>query len=117
MSLHGLFQEYHDRVQFALIYIREAHPADGWGLGGGIPGLLLKAIGSKAATDVQDPRTIEERRAVAMDCETALQYGIRTYVDEVDDRVNNAYAAMPTSMKLIGDNGHVVYAGGREPES
>ena len=32
-----------------------------------------------------DPKTIEERRAVAGECETALQYGIRTYVDEMDD--------------------------------
>jgi hypothetical protein len=115
VSLHELFHKYHGRVQFALIYIREAHPADGWGLGGGIPGLVLKAVGSKAATDVHDPRTIEERRAVAMDCEAALQYGIRTYVDGIDDRVNKAYAAMPTRMYLIGENGRVAYAGGIGP--
>lgn len=59
-----------------------------------------------------DPKTIEERRAVAGECQTALQYGIRTYVDEMDDRVNDIYAAWPTRLYLVGLDGKVVYAGG-----
>jgi hypothetical protein len=98
-----------------MVYIREAHPVDGWWLGGGITGLALKAAGSKAATDVYDPKTIEERRAVAGDCKTALRYGIRTYVDEMDDRVNKAYAATPTRLYLVGVDGRVTYAGGLGP--
>jgi hypothetical protein len=35
---------------------------------------------------------IAERRAVAGDCQDALKYGISTYVDEIDDAVNKAYA-------------------------
>ena len=62
-----------------------------------------------------DPKTIAERRAVAGECETALQYGIRTYVDEMDDVVNTAYAAWPTRLYLIGLDGRVVYAGGLGP--
>jgi len=115
VSLHDLYKRYHDRVQFLVIYIREAHPIDGWWLGGGIMGLLLKLKRSKAATDVYDPKTIEERRAVAGRCEVALQYGIRTYVDEMDDAVNKAYAAWPTRLYLVGLDGHVVYAGGLGP--
>ncbi|NQT73421.1 MAG: hypothetical protein HQ553_11745 [Chloroflexi bacterium] len=30
MSLPDLYAKYHDRVQFLVIYIREAHPIDGW---------------------------------------------------------------------------------------
>lgn len=115
MSLHDLWAQYHDRVQFLMIYIREAHPIDGWWLGGGIMGLLLKLKRSKAATDVYDPKTIEERRAVAGRCEVALQYDIRTYVDEMDDAVNKAYAAWPTRLYLVGVDGRVVYAGGLGP--
>lgn len=88
---------------------------DGWWLGKGIPGLFLKLSGSKAAIDIIDPKTIEERRAVARRCEVALQYEIPTYVDEMDDRVNKAYAAWPTRLYLIGLNGRVVYAGGLGP--
>ncbi len=65
--------------------------------------------------DHYDPKTIEERRAVAGECETALEYGIRTYVDEMDDAVNHAYAAWPTRLYLIGLDGRVVYAGGLGP--
>lgn len=115
MSLRDLYEKYHDRVQFLVVYIREAHPVDGWWLGGGIPGLMLRLSGSKAAMDVYDPKTIEERRAVAGQCEDALRYGIRTYVDEMDDAVAGAYAAMPTRLYLIGLDGRVVYAGGMGP--
>ena len=115
MSLKDLYQQYHDRVVFLVIYIREAHPVDGWWLGGGAQGLMLKVSGSKAATDVYDPKTLEERRAVAGQCEDALRYGIRTYVDEMDDAVRNAYAASPTRLYLIDTEGRVEYAGGLGP--
>ena len=115
MRLQDLYVRYHDHVQFLLIYIREAHPVDGWWLGKGIPGLLLRLSRSKAATDVIDPKTIEERRAVAGQCEAALEHGIRTYVDDMDDAVNTAYAAAPTRLYLVGLDGRVAYAGGMGP--
>ena len=62
-----------------------------------------------------DPKTIEERQAVAGECETTLQYGVRTYVDEMDNRVNDSYAAWPTRLYLIGLDGTVVYGGGLGP--
>ena len=48
-------------------------------------------------------------------CEVALQYGIKTYVDEMDNAVSEAYASMPDRLYLIGTDGRVVYAGGRGP--
>lgn len=98
-----------------MIYIREAHPKDGWWLGDGPIGLMSISSTSKAATDVYDPKTIEERRAVAGQCEEIMKYGIRTYVDEMDDKVSEAYAAKPTRLYLIGVDGRVEYAGGLGP--
>ena len=115
MSLSNIYSKYHDRVQFLSIYIREAHPKDGWWLGGGLPGLFFKLTRTKAATDVYDPTTIKERRGVAGQCAETLQYEIRTYVDEIDDAVNQAYAAWPTRLYLVGMDGRVVYAGGLGP--
>jgi hypothetical protein len=111
VSLYDLFERYHDAVQFLMIYIREAHPVDGWWFGRGLSGLMLKLSRSKAATDIFDPKTIEERREVAGRCEKALQYGIQTYVDDMDDAVSKAYAALPTRLYLIGRDGLVDYAG------
>jgi hypothetical protein len=115
VSLRDLYVKYHDQVQFLIIYIREAHPVDGWWLGGAVAGQFLKAICSKAATDVYDPKTIEERQTVAGRCEVALQYDIQTYVDDMADTVSQAYAAMPTRLYLVGKDGRVVYAGGLGP--
>ena len=65
--------------------------------------------------DVHDPQTIKQRRQVAGTCETSLSYGVRTYVDEMDDAVNKAYAAWPTRLYLIDFDGVVVYAAGLGP--
>jgi hypothetical protein len=102
-------------VQFLSIYIREAHPRDGWWLGGGLVGKIVKLGIPKVATDIKDPKTIEERRSVAGQCQGSLQYGIRTYVDEMDDAVSKAYAAKPTRLYLVGFEGQVVYVGGPGP--
>ena len=115
MSLSELYEKYHQQVQFLNIYIREAHPVDGWWFGKGIPAAALKLIKSKVALDVYDPQTIEERRKVAGDCNDALQLGVRTYVDEMDDAVNKAYAGWPTRLYLIDNQGQVVYAAGLGP--
>ncbi len=77
--------------------------------------LVTKTIEFTAATDVYDPKTIEERQAVAGRCEVDLRYNIRTYVDEMDDAVSKAYAAFPTRLYLVGLDGRVVYAGGLGP--
>ena len=100
MSLRDLYEQYHDAVQFLMIYIREAHPTDGWYMG---------------RHDIRDHRSIVERRQVAGKCEVALQYGIPTLVDEMDDAVMTAYAAHPDRLYLLGVDGCVAYAGGRGP--
>ena len=115
VSLHELFEQYHERVEFLTIYIREAHPKDGWWLGGGVAGQMMKLSKTKAAFDVFDPQTIEERRQVAGQCQQMLQYDMPTLVDDMDDSVNKAYAAKPTRLYLIGMNGRVRYAGGLGP--
>ena len=119
MSLRDLYAHYNDRVQFLVIYIREAHPEDGWSLGklGGLGKRLGKLAGpaKHVQQGIYDPQTIEQRREVAGMCEVALQHGIRTYVDEMDDAVMTAYAAMPDRLYLVGLDGRVAYAGGPGP--
>ncbi len=115
MRLEDLYARYGDRVQFLNIYIREAHPVDGWWLGGGLPGFILRLTGSRAATDVVDPTTLVERQAVAARCQSALAFHIPTLVDGLDDAVGMAYAAWPTRLYLVGLDGRVAYAGGPGP--
>ncbi len=100
VSLRKLYEQYHDTVQFLMIYIREAHPTDGWYLG---------------KHHIRNHRSMDERREVAGQCEIALQYGIPTLVDEMDDAVMTAYAAFPDRLYLVDVDGRVAYAGGRGP--
>jgi hypothetical protein len=88
---------------------------DGWWFGRGLMNTLLNLSGSKASRNLYDPITLEERRGAAGDCEESLQFGIKTYVDEMDDPVNKAYAAWPTRLYLINIEGTVIYAGGLGP--
>jgi hypothetical protein len=115
VSLHEIYAEYHSQVQFIMIYIREAHPVDGWWFGGGVQGRLIERMYPKASTDLYDPTTIEERREAAGQCEEALKYGVRTYVDDMDDAVSKSYAAHPTRLYLVDVEGMVNYAGGLGP--
>ena len=80
--------------------MRQAHPPDSW---------------HTASHDIHDPTTIDERRGVAGQCETAMQYGIGTYVGEMDDAVITACAAHPDRLYLVDVDGRVAYAGGRGP--
>lgn len=115
MRLQDIYEQYHEEVQFLSIYIREAHPKDGWWLGRRLTRGLIRFYSPRVSMKHDDPQTIKERRAVAGECENALQYGLRTYVDEMDDEVNKMYAAWPTRLYLIGLDGRVVYAGGLGP--
>ena len=87
---------------------------DGWWFGGNFATRTM-AKRAGAAFDVRDPRTLEERRLVADRCETTLDYGFPTYVDDVDDEVSKAYAAKPTRLYFLDERGRVVYHGGLGP--
>jgi hypothetical protein len=115
VSLKKIHQKYREKAHFLYIYIREAHPVDGWWLGKGAFKTIIKLSRSKTALDTYDPTTLEERRAVAGQSEEALKYGINTYVDGMDDAVNQAYAAWPTRLYLVGLDGKVAYRGGLGP--
>jgi len=115
VSLGDLFRAYDQEVQFLNVYIREAHPIDGWSFGKGLVSRMMKRYAPGLITDLRDPQSVEERRGVAGACEITLLPNITTVVDEMDDRVNKSYAAKPTRLYLIGKNGRVVYAGGLGP--
>ncbi|RLD08075.1 MAG: hypothetical protein DRI65_03275 [Chloroflexota bacterium] len=115
MSIQEIYKQFKEEVQFLSIYIREAHPIDGWWMGRRLTKKLMLRMAPKVSMEHYDPKTIEERRAVAGECETALQYGVRTYIDEMDDHVNKTYAAWPTRLYLVGLDGKIVYGGGLGP--
>lgn len=100
-----MYQRYQDQVNFVAVYIREAHPTDGW---------RMKS-NDRAGVAVEQPTTTEQRRAVAATCCAALEMSMPLVVDEIDDRVGKAYSAFPDRLYLVDRTGRVAYRGGRGP--
>ena len=86
------------------VYLREAHPTDGW-VGGN----------DKVGISIAQPTSFADRCKVADRCCSSLKVTIPMVVDELDDRVGIAYSGMPDRLYLIDSNGRVAYKGGRGP--
>ena len=117
MRLVELYEQYGDRVEFMVVYVREAHPTDKWWLAESRTLQTAFALsGSLARTDVREPETLDERRRIAGSCfETLFEAKVPVFVDSMDDRVSTLYTAKPTRIYLIDEDGRVVYNPGIGP--
>jgi Iodothyronine deiodinase len=104
-GLQELYDRFGDEVAFFVVYIREAHPEDGWVLSGN----------REEGIAVADPASAEERAAVGESCVSRYAIRIPTLVDGVDDAVARAYGGWPDRLYLIGREGRVAFQGGEGP--
>jgi hypothetical protein len=104
-NIEKLYERYKDRASFFLIYVREAHPSDGWWM------LSNQRVG----VDLPQPTTDPERQAVAQTCRNHLDLDIPFLVDSIDDSVGATYSGMPNRLYLIDRNGNVAFKCGRGP--
>jgi hypothetical protein len=100
-----MYKRYKDGVAFLGIYVREAHPTDGWFL----------ASNARVGIEERQPTNQTERFTVAAKCCRRLEMTIPLAVDALDDRVGRAYSGMPDRLYLIDRQGRVAYKGGRGP--
>ena len=105
-ELEELYERHRDEVAFFIVYIREAHPEDGW--------VLADNRGDEVA--LADPTTLEERAAAADACVVRLDTQIPVLLDDVDDKVALAYGGWPDRLYLIGRDGRIAFQGGRGPD-
>jgi hypothetical protein len=98
-------EKYKDEVTFLGVYVREAHPIDGWRM----------SSNDDVEIAIAQPKTFEERVAVANTCHAKLKMSIPLLVDEIDDRVGHAYSGMPSRLYVIDKNGKIAYKSGRGP--
>jgi hypothetical protein len=92
-------------VHFLAVYIREAHPQEGW--------IISENVRSGLA--VHEPTSDDERREVASMCATNLHMQMTMVVDHVDNAVASAYGGWPDRLYLIGQDGRIAYQGGEGP--
>jgi len=104
-SLHTLWEKYREQVDFLVVYIREAHPEDGW----------VVSMNRDEGITVDDPTSDAERQEVAASCAIRLQIRMPVVVDAVDDKLASAYGALPDRLYLVGKGGKVAFQGGPGP--
>jgi hypothetical protein len=85
--------------------VREAHPTDGWRM----------ESNDRAGIALPQPKDKADRTAAATQCCSHLEMNMPVLVDELDDRVGNAYSGMPDRLYVIDRQGKVAYKGGRGP--
>ena len=104
-GVEDVYRRFKDDAVFLGVYVREAHPTDGWKMDSN----------AKVGVSVAQPRTYEQRTAVASQCHALLKPSIPLRVDEIDDPAGNAYSGMPARLYVIDREGRVAYKSGRGP--
>lgn len=104
-ALESLHARYRDQVAFFVVYIKEAHPEEGWVLG----------RNRRAEVRVNDPTTDERRAEVAETCAVRLRIQMPVLVDGIDNAVASAYGGWPDRLYLIGRDGRIAFQGAEGP--
>ena len=64
---------------------------------------------------MHEPKTEEEREAVASTCAANLRLKMPMVVDGVENAVASAYGGWPDRLYLIGKDGRIAFQGGEGP--
>lgn len=105
MSLEQLYQKYKAKAEFFLVYIREAHPSDGWQVG----------ANKRDRVIYKEPKTADARAVVAESCLTELKLTMPFLLDDMDNSTEQSYRGSPNRIYVIDLEGKVVMKGRRGP--
>jgi tetratricopeptide (TPR) repeat protein len=98
-ALNALFDKFHDRALFLLVYIREAHTDASW----------KSTANQREGIEQPDAATFDQKRAYASSCLRTLAIKCEAVVDGIDDAVDKSYQAWPSRVYLIGSSGKVLF--------
>ena len=106
-NIEKLYRRYKDRATFLMVYVREAHPTDGWQMESN------DRVGvSSAQPDLRGAgRGRPDLRRARLDL------GFPMLVDTIDDAVGARYSGMPGRLYLIDRKGKVAYKSGPGPSA
>lgn len=104
-DVEAVYQRMKDHATFLMVYVREAHPTDGWKM----------AANERFGVAVKQPTTYAERVSVCAQFNKMVQPKIPIVVDAIDDPTGNAYSGMPARLYVLDRQGKVAYKSGRGP--
>ncbi|MBX3417294.1 MAG: deiodinase family protein [Pirellulaceae bacterium] len=104
-NLEQLYERYQNDFHFLMVYVREAHPSDGWAM----------RRNEAAEIVLRQPTKYEEREKVARQCQQFMGGRIPLVVDEMNDPVGREYSGMPSRLYLLNSQRQVMFKSGRGP--
>jgi Iodothyronine deiodinase/EF hand len=104
-DVEAVYERWKDEANFLMVYVREAHPTDGWHM----------SSNARVGVAVKQPTTLGEREQVAGQFCQRLKPAIPVVVDEINDPVGHAYSGMPARLYVVDTRGKVAYKSGRGP--
>ena len=100
-----LYDDYKEHADFLTVYVREAHPTDEWQMKSNVKDDVCYA----------QPKTLQQRVAIANDFIKRFQYPLPFGVDDMSNGADGAYAAWPERLYVLDEQGHIAYRGGMGP--
>ena len=82
-----------------MVYIQEAHPSDGWEL----------PVNLKENVVFANPKSLEERSAVAGLCVRKVGIEFPALLDDVQNSIETAYTAWPDRLYVIDREGRIAF--------
>jgi tetratricopeptide (TPR) repeat protein len=98
-SLNGLAEKYSANVAFLLVYVHEAHASGDW----------QSTINDRENVTLAPAATFDQKVEHANTCARKLGIRFPIAVDDLDRKVESAYAAWPSAIYLVGRDGRVLW--------
>ncbi len=100
-----MYTQFRDHADFLTIYIREAHPQNEWQMD----------VNVKDDVCYAQPRSLQDRIAIANDFVKRFHYPVPLGVDTMADTANKLYGGWPERLYILAPDGTIVYKGGMGP--
>jgi hypothetical protein len=95
----SLYRAYKNNVQFLLVYVKEAHPDDGWQM----------EANRRSGVIYNTPKNLQERARVASDCVKSLKFDFPCLLDDMQNSVQQLYKGFPARTCLVNKEGKIIY--------
>lgn len=104
-EIETIAHRYQGEANFLMVYVREAHPSDGWHM----------ESNARVGVKVSQPTSLGERVDVCKQFCQKLKPTLPVVVDEIHDPAGTAYSGMPGRLYVIDPKGKIAYKSGRGP--
>lgn len=98
--INTLYERYRDRVEFRLVYIREAHPQGEW----------QSTINTRQGVSLPEAKDPQERAEHAALCRKRLAIPYEASLDAMDGTAEKAFSAFPSRAFVLDAAGKITYA-------